>query len=159
MSGITEIAKAPHAMQIQIRELRGEDTDVLAQIEAKSFSMPWSKQDFDNLLKYDYCFYLSALADGEIVGCCGYTESCGEASIDNVVVAEEYRGMGIGQRMLGELIRRGCESHVHAFTLEVRVSNVTAIHVYEKLGFVSEGIRPGFYEKPTEDAMIMWLRK
>lgn len=146
-------------IQIQIRELRDEDTDVLAEIEAKSFSMPWSKKDFENLLKHDYCFYLSALADGEIVGCCGYTESFGEASIDNVVVAEEYRGMGIGQRMLGELIRRGGENHVHAFTLEVRAGNAAAIHVYEKLGFVPEGIRPGFYEKPTEDAVIMWLRK
>ena len=43
-------------------------------------------------------------------------------------------------------------------TLEVRVSNAAAIHVYEKAGFVSEGIRPRFYEKPTEDAMILWKR-
>ena len=47
---------------------------------------------------------------------------------------------------------------VKAFTLEVRVSNKAAIHMYEKVGFVSEGIRPGFYEKPVEDAMIMWKR-
>ncbi|MDE7430041.1 MAG: GNAT family N-acetyltransferase, partial [Lachnospiraceae bacterium] len=45
-----------------------------------------------------------------------------------------------------------------AYTLEVRVSNQAAIGLYEKLGFASEGIRPNFYEKPTEDAMIMWKR-
>lgn len=146
-------------MKIEIRELRDEDTGILAEIEAKSFSMPWSENDFENLLKHDYCFYLVALADEKIAGCCGYTESFGEATIDNVVVAEQYRGMGIAQRMLTELIRRGEENNVHAFTLEVRVGNAAAIHVYEKLGFVSEGIRPDFYEKPTEDAMIMWLRK
>ena len=76
-----------------------------------------------------------------------------------MVVDERYRGMGIAQRMLGELIRRGEEKGVQAFTLEVRAGNAAAIHVYEKLGFASEGIRPGFYEKPAEDAVIMWRRK
>lgn len=146
-------------MKIEIRELCDEDTGFLAEIESKSFSMPWSKKDFQDLLKHDYCFYLVTLADEKIAGCCGYTESYGEATIDNVVVAEQYRGMGIAQKMLGELIRRGEERHVHAFTLEVRAGNAAAIHVYEKLGFVSEGIRPNFYEKPTEDAVIMWRRK
>ena len=146
-------------MNIRIRELCNEDTGTLAEIEAKSLSMPWSKDDFDNLLKHDYCFYLVALADEKIAGCCGYTESCKEATIDNVVVDERYRGMGIAQRMLGELIRRGEEKGVQAFTLEVRAGNAAAIHVYEKLGFASEGIRPGFYEKPAEDAVIMWRRK
>ena len=58
-------------MQIKIRELCGEDTGVLAEIESKSFSMPWSKKDFENLLKHEYCFYLVALADDVVVGCCG----------------------------------------------------------------------------------------
>ena len=53
-------------MNIRIRELCNEDTGTLAEIEAKSFSMPWSKDDFDNLLKHDYCFYLVALADEKI---------------------------------------------------------------------------------------------
>ena len=60
--------------------------------------------------------------------------------------------------MLTDLLARAEERGMEAFTLEVRVSNAAAIHVYEKLGFVSEGIRPRFYEKPTEDAVIMWRR-
>lgn len=146
-------------MRIEIRELREDDIGALAAIEAEAFSMPWSKNDFENLLRHSYCFYLAALADGEIAGCCGYTNLCNEANIDNVVVAEKYRGLGIGQAMLGELIRRGEADQVEAFTLEVRVSNAAAIHIYEKCGFQSEGIRPNFYEKPREDAMIMWRRK
>jgi ribosomal-protein-alanine N-acetyltransferase len=50
------------------------------------------------------------------------------------------------------------ERGASSFTLEVRVSNASAIHLYEKLGFQSVGIRKNFYEKPTEDAMIMWKR-
>ena len=39
--------------------------------------------------------------------------------------------------------------------LEVRVSNAPAIALYEKLGFSPLGVRPGFYEAPREDALIM----
>lgn len=145
-------------MEIEIRELRDEDIETLAEIEAETFSMPWSREDFKNLLSQSYCFYLVASAEGQVVGCCGYTESFHEASIDNVVVAAGFRNQGIGQALLGQLIARGEAAGVEAFTLEVRVSNEAAIHVYEKFGFRSEGIRPGFYEKPREDGLIMWRR-
>lgn len=145
-------------MRIEVRGLEDGDIEALAQIEEKVFSMPWSKQDFRNLLSHSYCHYLVALADGKVAGCCGYTESCREATIDNVVVSEEFRNKGVGQRMLEELIAEGETAGIEAFTLEVRVSNSPAIHVYEKFGFRSEGIRPGFYEKPREDALIMWRR-
>ncbi|MCI9437655.1 MAG: ribosomal protein S18-alanine N-acetyltransferase [Lachnospiraceae bacterium] len=146
-------------MRIEIRELQDADIEILAQMEAEAFSMPWTAQDFRGLLERSYCFYLVALADGEIAGCCGYTDLCGEADIDNVVVGSRYRNQGVAQAMLEELIARGEARGVEAFTLEVRVSNAAAIHIYQKYGFRSEGIRPGFYEKPREDAMIMWRRK
>lgn len=141
-----------------MRELQESDIEELARIESESFSMPWSAGAFRDLLAHSYCTYLVALADGQVAGCCGYTESYGEANIDNVVVDPARRGCGIGQAMLRELIRKGRSAGVEAFTLEVRVSNAAAIHLYEKFGFKSEGIRPNFYEKPVEDANIMWLR-
>ena len=48
---------------------------------------------------------------------------------------------------------------IERYTLEVRVSNQAAIHLYEKLGFASVGIRKNFYSKPAEDAMIMWTQE
>lgn len=145
-------------MEIVIRRLEEKDIEPLSRIEAEAFSMPWSPQDFADLLSRTYCTYLVAEIDGEVVGSCGMTCICNEGNIDNVVVADPFRGKGIGQKMLLELLALGETEGVEAFTLEVRVSNKAAIHVYEKLGFVSEGIRPGFYDKPTEDAMIMWKR-
>ena len=145
-------------METVIRPLQDSDIEVLSAIEAASFSMPWSPQDFRDLLKHDYCMYLVAEENGEVIGCAGLTNSFNEGNIDNVVVAEAHRGRGVATLLLRELIRRGEADGIEAFTLEVRVSNLPAIHVYEKLGFVSEGIRPRFYEKPTEDAMIMWRR-
>lgn len=145
-------------MKIAVRELREEDIEELSRIESACFSMPWSADAFRDLLFRDYCTYLVALADGRVAGCCGCTNICNEANIDNVVVAPEYQNCGIAQLMLKELLDQGKRSGVEAFTLEVRVSNHIAIHIYEKFGFVTEGIRPDFYEKPTEDAAIMWLR-
>lgn len=145
-------------MEITVRELREGDIPELSRIEAESFSMPWSEEAFRELLTRPYCTYLVALVDGKVAGCCGYTDSFHEANIDNVVVAPEYRSCGVAQAMLRKLIEKGTASEVEAYTLEVRVSNLAAIHIYEKLGFRSEGIRPGFYEKPVEDAVIMWRR-
>ena len=141
-----------------IRALRKEDALPLSKIEQESFSMPWSAEDFAALVAHSYCHYVVAEAAGEVIGCCGYTESCGEGNIDNVVVAPSWRGRGVAQAMLKTLMEQGKAEGVKAYTLEVRVSNAPAIHVYEKLGFVTEGIRPGFYKKPTEDAAIMWRR-
>lgn len=145
-------------MKILVRPLRDTDIEELSRIEAASFSMPWSAEDFRGLLLRDYCLYVVAEADGHIAGCAGLTDSFHEGNIDNVVTAPEYRNLGVGSKMLEELLRLGAERGITAYTLEVRVSNAPAIRLYEKFGFVSEGIRPEFYEKPTEDAMIMWRR-
>ena len=83
----------------------------------------------------------------------------GEGEITNVVIKEEFRGRGYAYSMMQRLLEEGRKLGVSDFTLEVRVSNTPAIKLYEKLGFKSEGIRPGFYDKPKEDAMILWLRE
>lgn len=143
---------------VVIRELRPEDIEPLCAIEARAFSMPWSAADFARLIADRNSLYLVAEEDGRVVGSCGVTNVSGDGEIDNVVVDEACRNRGIATALLRETLRRGYTMGVEAFTLEVRVSNAPAIHVYEKAGFVSEGIRPRFYEKPTEDAMILWKR-
>lgn len=144
---------------VRIRELEMGDIEAVSIMEAQSFSMPWSAKDFEQLVSDEKSLYLVAETDGLLVGCCGVTNVCGEGNINNVVVQEAYRGQGIAYAMMQELLVRGREMGCTEFTLEVRVSNAPAIHVYQKLGFVSEGIRPRFYEKPVEDAMIMWIRE
>ena len=42
------------------------------------------------------------------------------------------------------------------YTLEVRVSNVGAIALYEQFGFRTKGVRRGYYTDNREDALIMW---
>lgn len=145
-------------MSVIFRKLQAEDAAALEQLDRESFSIPWMKEEFERLLSRDYCTYYVAEENGQILGCAGFVNLCGEADIDKVVVAGAVRGRGIATGLMRVLLEDGEKNGVEAFTLEVRVSNRAAIHLYEKFGFVTEGIRPRFYEKPIEDANIMWRR-
>ncbi|MCM1174375.1 MAG: ribosomal protein S18-alanine N-acetyltransferase [Blautia sp.] len=143
---------------IHIRPMERADVEIISRLEEETFSMPWSRDAFLEMIeKKDAAYYVAEL-DGKVAGGCGVLMIAGEGNITNVVVAKEARNRGIGTKMLQHLMTEGARNGLDAFTLEVRVSNAAAIHVYEKLGFLSEGIRPDFYEKPVEDAVIMWKR-
>lgn len=142
-----------------IRRLRIEDLEQVAELERKYFSVPWSKESLRQSLEKPYYLFLAAEEDGLVAGYAGLLQVADEGDITNIVVDEAYRGRGIGTELTGKVLEEGRKLGIHSFTLEVRVSNETAIHVYEKLGFVPEGVRKGFYEKPTEDALIMWKRE
>ena len=144
--------------EIQIRAMEREDVDAVSRLEEETFSMPWSREAFLEMITKEDAAYYVAESDGEIVGGCGVLMAAGEGNITNVAVAEKMRNQGIGTKMVRYLMEKGTQSGLSAYKLEVRVSNAAAIHVYEKLGFCSEGIRPNFYEKPVEDAIIMWKR-
>lgn len=143
---------------LEIRPMTLADTEAAAVIEKQIFSDPWSAKGFAVSLKMPNYTYLVAVMGTEIVAYCGMLQALDEADITNVAVAKKYRGLGIAERMLRQLIARGDRAGITAYTLEVRVSNRPAISLYEKLGFQSAGIRRGFYDKPKEDAMIMWRR-
>lgn len=144
---------------MDIRELRLEDIDQVCVLEEEAFSMPWHKESFIDMVNNPDALYL-VMADGDIIyGCAGLLSVVGEGEICNIVVDAKTRNQGVGYKLVDELLRRGREEYnIEAFTLEVRVGNGSARHLYEKLGFVCEGIRPNFYDKPNEDAAIYWLR-
>ncbi len=143
-------------MELTIREMQEPDLLAVAALEARIFTMPWSENGFRASLKSKDTVYLTAWLGDTLAGYCGLLQSFDEADITNVAVASECRNQGVGGRMLTELMRRGGERGIKNFTLEVRAGNAPAIHLYERLGFVSAGIRKNFYERPTEDAVIMW---
>ncbi len=143
---------------VQFREMTPDDVPYISRLEEETFSMPWSAADFLQMIEKEDARYYVAEEEGVLYGGCGVLLVAGEGNITNIVIAPEHRNKGIGTRLLQYLIEEGYREGLTAYTLEVRVSNAAAVHVYEKLGFVSAGIRPKFYEKPTEDAIIMWKR-
>lgn len=143
---------------IQYRRLREEDVPAVSRLEKETFSMPWPAESFLHMLEKEDTAYFVAEEDGQILGGCGLLLIAGEGNITNVAVVPGARRRGVATGLLTYLLSEGDRAGLTAYTLEVRVSNEAAIALYEKLGFVSEGIRPNSYEKPREDAMIMWKR-
>ena len=142
-----------------VRLMKDEDTKQVEKIEIKTFSRPWSRQGFLDAMRNKDTIYLVAEEKNEILGYLGLWKSMEEADITNVAVKECVRRRGVADLLLREAGKLARESGITALTLEVRASNVAAVHLYEKHGFHSVGIRPNFYEKPKEAAIIMWAGK
>lgn len=143
---------------IVYRRMRPEDVPFISRLEEETFSMPWSAESFLQMIEREDSEYFVAEEDGRLLGGCGLLLIAGEGNITNVAIVPEARRRGVASGLLTYLMAEGDRAGLTAYTLEVRVSNAAAIGLYEKLGFVSEGVRPDFYEKPTEDAVIMWKR-
>lgn len=148
-----------------------EESDVgsASELEAMVFSMPWKSEDFLEMVKAPYAhYYVAALLPDEhtksandgsqVIGICGLRELSGEAEITNVAVHPDRRRQGIAKRLLTEALKLSEGMGIRNVTLEVRPSNEAAVRLYESFGFREEGRRPHFYEKPEEDALIMWRR-
>ena len=151
--------KASETRDLIISYMEESDVEEASLLEAETFSMPWSAKDFLEMVKAPYAYYFVAKDnEDKIVGICGLRDIAGEGEITNVAVSAAKRRFGIGKALIDRAIKQCEELGIKDVTLEVRVSNVPAISLYESFGFKNEGIRPDFYEHPKEDAMIMWRR-
>jgi ribosomal-protein-alanine N-acetyltransferase len=131
--------------------------DEVAQIEKICFSTPWSRALFEGALHDTNSAWFIAEADGFVTGYAGLLDIAGEGHVLNIAVSPEYRRLGIGKRLMESLLARARDRQMELVTLEVRESGSAARTLYEKLGFKIAGRRPGYYEKPEEDAILMTL--
>ena len=146
-------------MDISIREMKKEDIDQVLEIEKSSFTTPWSKDAFTvEITKNMLAKYIVAEVDEKIVGYGGIWLIIDEGHITNIAVIREYRGFGVGEKIIEGLIDLCSDRNIRAMTLEVRKSNEVAKKLYSKHGFKEYGIRPKYYADDNEDAIIMWKR-
>lgn len=127
----------------------------IAELEKVCFSDPWSVNAMAYELRNPLSTWFVAM-DGEVVaGYVGSQTVMGEADMMNLAVAPDYRRKGIGQALVEKLVDDLMRKDTYCLTLEVRVSNASAIALYDKMGFVVVGKRPNYYHHPKEDALIM----
>lgn len=141
-----------------VRPMTGADLDRIMYIEHFSFSTPWSRQSFVTELKdNEYARYFCLELEEKIIGYMGLWLILDEGHITNVAIEPEHRGQGWGHYLMRSVIAKMKDDGVERMTLEVRVSNLAARHLYEALGFKPAGVRKGYYADTGEDAIILWL--
>ena len=140
---------------MKIREMQIDDLDQVVEIENACFAVPWTETGFFSFLIREDALFLVAEEKGTILGFCGVLMVLDEGDITNVAVNPEHRRSGIGSQLVEGLIRETEARGVKTLHLEVRQSNNAAISLYRSHGFEDNGVRKGYYESPTEDALLM----
>ena len=138
---------------ITIRAFEPTDVADALQLERANQPQPWTEEIFDDEISAENRTYLVAEDDG-LVGFGGVMVVGDEGHVMNVLVDPDYRGQGIGRRLVLALIDAAVAEGARHMTLEVRTGNEAARSLYASLGFAPVGTRPGYYQ--DDDALILW---
>ena len=140
----------------QLRPMRREDLTAVAQIEARAYEFPWTLGIFRDCLNAGYaCWVLEQ--QGRMIGYGVLSVAAEEAHVLNVCVAPAEQCCGHGRRLLRRLVDLARWHGARRVFLEVRPSNVRAVAIYRRAGFVEIGRRPNYYpaRRVREDAIVM----
>ena len=144
---------------MELRRLQLRDLGAIEEIERSSYPTPWSRSMFAGELTKSSSICLGAFdddANGALLGYLIISRYVDAWHVMNVAVAPEHRRRGIASTLLDRLFELTANDGRRGYTLEVRVSNKSAIKLYERAGFRPRGIRRGYYTDNREDALIMW---
>ena len=127
----------------------------IAELEKQCFSDPWSEKSVASELENPLALWLAAVENGRVLGYAGSQTVMDETDMMNIAVHPDFRHQGIAKGLIESLIAELKERGSRGLTLEVRLSNMPAVSLYEKLGFAQIGRRPNYYRNPKEDALIL----
>jgi ribosomal-protein-alanine N-acetyltransferase len=127
-------------------------------VESESYPEPWTHGMFRQELENPNSYIYLAMQEDRFIGYAGFWLVLDEAHITRVTVAEKYRGMGYGRVLTQYMLERAFELGAVLARLEVREANVPARALYDRLGFVVEGMRKGYYQRTNENAVLMLKR-
>jgi len=148
---------------IRIINAREEHLPQVLAIEHASIFPPWSEGALLNEIGREDGLFAVAVEkadgfdaqDGAVAGFCIVRRVADEAELYQIAVREDSRRRGIGDALMDEAVRYCRSQGAKSVYLEVRRSNETAIRLYKKHGFKSEGRRKNYYSSPVEDAVVM----
>jgi [ribosomal protein S18]-alanine N-acetyltransferase len=144
--------------KVDIRRLSLHDLDAIERIENAVYPTPWSRSMFAGELAKPSSLSLGGTDPdtGRLIAYLIVSRYVDAWHIMNLAVDPMWRRQGVASRLLDELFALTADDPRRGYTLEVRVSNLTAIALYEHFGFEASGVRRGYYTDNREDALIMW---
>lgn len=143
---------------VKFRAMTPVDVPAVGAVERASYPFPWSEGIFRDCLRVGYLCRVAEV-EGSVVAYGVVAMGAGEAHILNLCVSNELRGRGIGRQMLLLLLERARQAGMTEAFLEVRLTNLLAIGLYQSVGFIQVGLRKGYYqaEEGREDALVLKL--
>jgi len=139
---------------VNVRQMRPNDFDAMFEIEQRNAKHAWTKQQISESLQ---CAQV-LIVDQKLVGFIVLRTIIDQAELQNISIHNDYQLLGYGEYLLNHGINNLADS-VNQVYLEVRVSNFSAIRLYNKMGFLEMGQRRDYYptELGREDALTMCL--
>ena len=143
---------------LQLRPMQIDDLDMIMQIESTIYNYPWTRGNFSDSLNSGYSAWVLE-KDDEIIGYALLMMVMDEAHLLNLSIAKPQQKQGLGRYLLEQMIITAKQYKAVNMFLEVRPSNVSAIALYENMGFSEMALRRGYYpsEHGREDAVLMGL--
>ena len=153
------VARVPSSgglVDVELTRMRRRHLRRVLAIEGRVYPRPWSMSLFlSEMAQRSSRSYLVARHAGQVVGYAGMMFTGDEAHVTNIAVDPDFHGNKVGTRLLLRLVTEAVARKNGKISLEVRVSNHTAQTMYRKFGFVTVGVRRGYYIETREDAYIM----
>ena len=136
-----------------VRQCQRQDLPKIAEIEKACFSDAWTVEMLESEMERKDFFGLVAESDGALIGYAFATVLFENADLERIAILSKYRGKGFGGELLDALLSGAKAQGAEQIFLEVRVSNTSALGLYESRGFVRTRLRKGYYG--GEDAAEM----
>lgn len=127
-------------------------------LDQLSFTEPWPKNTFAYELTTIYSICQVAVdLSGNVLGAIVVWLIVDEAHVATIAVHPDHRQKGIGAALLANALLITCYRGALTSLLEVRVSNLPAIRLYERFGYQVDGVRKNYYQDNLEDALLLTL--
>jgi len=142
----------------QLRPMQMDDLDAIMLIEPTVYTHPWTRGNFSDSLNSGYSAWVLK-ANQKIIGYALLMMVLDEAHLLNLSVAKSHQKQGLGRYLLEHMVQIAQNHKAANMFLEVRPSNISAIALYENLGFCEMAVRRNYYpaHDGREDAVLMGL--